>query len=188
MRVRQISMNGGIGKGSLVGEIFLETVLGEKEGSQTGGKMKRIFTILIVLVTIIIGIITYCYHSINYALDQSNFKASALALIEKHARLSLPVGSQGLNMYYDGFEIDPSFVAKIEIPSNSEMVLKSQIEKIKDLDYQVTGALYAKTAWWKPDKDNILAERKYIVESSFVHLILCPEKGGFVLYVEWISF
>jgi hypothetical protein len=142
----------------------------------------------IIVTGIVIGIVMFCHHSANYTLDQSNFTTNALALVEKHTSLSLPVGSRGLNMVYRGFEIDPSFVAKIEIPSNAGMLLKSQIEKIKDEDYHPIGALSEKTSWWKPVKSDTIVERKYTVDSSYAHLILCQENSQFVLFVESISF
>ena len=154
--------------------------------------MKRRLTILTGLAIVVIGIATSiviaCFHSENYALDQSNFTTNALVLVEKHTSLRLPVGSRGLNMLYRGFQTDPVFVAKIEISSDAETLMKSQIEKITDEDYHPIGALSETTSWWKPVKNDILIERKYTVDSSFAHLILCRENGQSVLYVESISF
>lgn len=92
--------------------------------------MKYFLIILLILVVVAIAIAASFYHSANYTLDQSNFTTNSLALVEKQIRLKMPPGSRGLKMVYRGFQIDPAFVAKIEIPVGAEMVLKSQIEGI----------------------------------------------------------
>lgn len=154
--------------------------------------MKRNFTILIVLGTVLIGVaiavaISY-YRSFNYILDQSNFTEDSLALVEKHTTLRLPAGSKGLNMVYRGFQVDPAFLAKIEIPEDAATILRSQIEKIKDEDSHPIDPLIDKTAWWKPVKSEIVIERRYTVGSSYANVIFCQENENFVLFVEWFSF
>lgn len=150
--------------------------------------MKYFLIILGMLVVVAIVIAASFYHSANYTLDQSNFTTNALALVEKQTRLKIPPGSRGLNMVYDGFQIDPAFVAKIEIPANAEMGLKSQIEGITNQEYHPIGLLSEKISWWKPVKNETTLERTYAVNSSLTRLILCHQDSQTVLYVEWFSF
>ena len=151
-------------------------------------KMKKLLITLIILVVVAIVIAASFYHSANYTLDQSSFTTNALAMVEKQTRLKIPQGSRGLNMVYEGFKVDPAFVAKIEIPTNAEMGLKSQIEGISNQEYHPIGLLSEKVSWWKPAKNETALERTYAVNSSLARLILCHQDGQIVLYVEWFSF
>lgn len=144
--------------------------------------------IILVIVATIIGAAVAFYHSANYTLDPSSFTTDALALVEKEIQLPLPQGSRGLNMVYKGYQIDPAFVAKIEIPADAEMGLKSRIERIANQEWHAIGSLSEKVSWWKPAKNETTIERNYTVKSSLAQVILCHEGSQVVLYVEWSMF
>src|SRR5688500_9421701 len=56
----------------------------------------------------------------NYELDDKTFSPKFLRMVEERTGISLPKGCRGLNLLYRGAQTDPSFRAKIEIPSSSE--------------------------------------------------------------------
>ena len=45
----------------------------------------------------------------NYTLDQKSFTAEKLKMVEQRTGITLPTGSQGLNMFYKGEPMDPLF-------------------------------------------------------------------------------
>ena len=51
----------------------------------------------------------------DYELDANTFTAEKFALIEQRTGITIPADSHGINMFYEGSQIDPAFVAKIEI-------------------------------------------------------------------------
>lgn len=150
--------------------------------------MKYFLIIVVILTVVAIAVAALLYHSANYTLDQSNFTTNSLALVERQIRLQMPPGSRGLKMVYKGFQIDPAFVAKIEIPASAEMGLKSQIEGITNQEYHPIGLLSEKVSWWKPVNNETTLERTYAVDSSLARVILCRQDSHIVLYVEWFSF
>ncbi|MDB6016209.1 MAG: hypothetical protein JWR19_698 [Pedosphaera sp.] len=109
-------------------------------------------------------------------------------MVETHSKLKLPDKSRGLNMVYEGSRGDPAFVAKIGIPSDAEDNIKQQIEKRANEDYHPIGALSEKVSWWNPAQLKVVLERKYTVDSSYVHVLLCHDNQQVVLFVESLSF
>ncbi|PWU11442.1 MAG: hypothetical protein C5B50_23285 [Verrucomicrobia bacterium] len=124
----------------------------------------------------------------DYTLTETSFTGDALKVVETHALLRLPEKSRGLNMVYVGSRGDPSFAAKIEVPPDAEGDIRHQIEKRDDQDYHPIGAPSEKVSWWSPAKSRVVVERKYTVDSSYVHVLLCHDNGQVVLLVESMSF
>jgi hypothetical protein len=127
-------------------------------------------------------------HSADYTLTEANFTKDALIVVKTHSLLSLPEKSRGLNMLFEGSHGDPAFVAKIEIPTDTAENVKKQIEMRPNQDYHPIGALSEKVPWWNPAQLTLLAERKYTVDSSYVHVLLCRDNQQIVLFVESLSF
>jgi hypothetical protein len=151
-------------------------------------KSKYYLLVAAILAIAVVGTMCWRFHSRSYTLNQSTFSTNALALIENNTGLKFPKGSQGLNMFYDGEHVDPSFIAKIEIPSNGVLDLKTQILNKPKGDYHPVGLLSEKTTWWNPAKSEIIIQGQYTVESSFVNLVLCQRNNQTILFVEWFSF
>lgn len=123
----------------------------------------------------------------DYHLDEESFDAESLKMVEQRTGLTLPAGSRGLNMFYQGSQIDPSFVAKIEIPAYSQEVLIKQIEQIHNEDGSVTGSLTEKVTWWNPSELTIQVERQFSLDMNYVRIIFCEENERCILYLEWIK-
>jgi len=120
-------------------------------------------------------------------LDQTTFDAAALALVQKETGVQLPRGSRGLNMFYQGSTLDPSFVAKIQVPDSSGDALAGRIKKIRSDNTTVGGSLTEKVTWWNPTNGTILVQRQHSPGGDFVRVILVQEKDRLVLYLEWIK-
>ena len=123
----------------------------------------------------------------DYELDANTFTAEKFALIEQRTGITIPADSHGINMFYEGSQIDPAFVAKIEIPAASQESLAKQIDQIPIGDVHVSNPLSEKTAWWKPSKAATKSERQFMLNSAYVHVLLCNEDGRWILYLEWAS-
>jgi hypothetical protein len=160
--------------------------------SLRGFKMKRRWIILLALIVTLLLVafiaVTSYVRSFDYTLTEINFTRDALTVVETHSSLKLPDKSRGLNMVYEGSRGDPAFVAKIEIPSDAADSLKQQIEKQANEDYNSIGALSERMPWWNPAQLKVVSERKYTVNNSYVHVLLCYENKRVVLFVESMSF
>jgi len=123
----------------------------------------------------------------NYTLDQKSLTAEKLKMVEQRTGITLPTGSQGLNMFYKGEPMDPYFVANVEIPENAHEDLRTRIEQIRNEEIHVSGSpTTARFAWWKASKETTKVERQFHVKPDYyVHLVLCEESGRWILYVEW---
>ena len=122
----------------------------------------------------------------DYALDERSFTPESLKMVEENTGLTFPVGSRGLHMYYQETKcIDPSFVAKVEIPEASKDAVTKQIEQIENHEIEIENPLAKQVTWWKPSAATIRVERHFRTKSGHVHVLLCQEGERWVLYVEW---
>jgi hypothetical protein len=151
-------------------------------------KIKYYLLATIILALAIIGTMCWRLHSGSYTLNQSNFSTNTLTLIENNTHLKFPEGSRGLNMIYDAEHTDPSFIAKIEIPSNEVSDLETQILDKPKGDYHPIGLMSEKTPWWNPAKSEIIIASQYTADSSFINLVLCQRSDQVILFVEWFAF
>ena len=90
-------------------------------------------------------------------------------------------------MFYQGSTLDPSFVAKIQIPDSSGDGLAARIKKIRDEKGTVSNSLTGKVAWWTPSSGRIRVQRQFNPAGNYVRVILSKEAGRLVLYLEWIK-
>jgi len=128
------------------------------------------------------------FSNADYNLDEKSFTTESLKLIEEHTSISLPVGSRGLHMFYQESQcVDPSFVAKVEIPEASKDLLIKQIEGIQNIDFKLVNQLAKQVKWWEPSNALIYIERKFTSKTGNVHILVCYEHERWVIYVEWNS-
>lgn len=124
----------------------------------------------------------------DYSLDEKAFDAGSLKMVEQCTGIKLPAGSRGLNMFYQGNQIDPSFVAKIQIPESSKDEISNRIERLHPQDGTVVnGSLTKKVSWWDPSLGTILIQRHSSLDGNYVRAILCQENAYLVLYLEWVT-
>ncbi len=91
-------------------------------------------------------------------------------------------------MFYCGSRsIDPSYVAKIEIPNQDYEVVKKQIEQIPDQKVSITGSLTKEVNWWMPTSARVAVQRQYSPNGNYANVLLCQENGRWILYVEWVK-
>jgi hypothetical protein len=128
------------------------------------------------------------WHEGNRRLDEKTFDSAALAMVQKETGIDLPDGSRGLRMFYDGTSsIDPSFVAKIQIPEASGDELAKRIEQIRNHDGTVSSSLADKVTWWTPSNGVIRVQRQFNPRGDYIRAILSQETNQLVLYVEWVK-
>jgi len=146
--------------------------------------MKRIL-----LFGLFVGLAGCGKSSMNYELDVNSFKQKDIKLVERKIGFSLPVGSRGLNMYYAGAQIDPSFLAKFEIPKNESERLVTQLEQMPSNVAAVTNYIVQRVTWWNPTPESTRIERRFFlpVNHEFVDILLCEKDGHITLYVDWAS-
>jgi len=123
----------------------------------------------------------------DYELNAASFDAAHLKLVETKVGIVLPPDSQGQNMLWRGRQIDPSFLARIAITTNSVDSFTKQVERLADQKISVSTPTTSGVAWWQPAKGTVAVERTFVQAGCYVHLILCQENGVWFLYLEWIS-
>lgn len=121
----------------------------------------------------------------EFELDDKTFDSEAMTMVETDSGLKLPAGAKGLNFHYKP-PIDPAFVAKIEIPTDSREKLQKEIEAIKNESINVSGGLATRVKWFAPSAGAILAERECWKDGRppYLRVILTQEGGRYFLYVD----
>jgi len=119
-----------------------------------------------------------------YELDARSFTSESLKMVEERIQITLPNGSRGLNMLFDGSHVDPSLVAKIEIPAASHEAVAKQLEPFPGKGRCVT-SLSKRVTWWNPSAATIRIQRGLMPGGDSVFVLLCEENGRWILYVEW---
>ena len=120
-------------------------------------------------------------------LDESTFDAATLAMVQQDTGIALPDGSRGLYMFYQGSTLDPSFVAKIQIPSATGDDLARRLEQLPNQDGMVNGSLTEKVTWWNPSGGIVRVQRQYNPNGNYLRAILTQENDLLALYLEWIK-
>ncbi len=123
----------------------------------------------------------------DYQLDENSFDINSLKMIEQRTGIKLPESSRGLRLFYQGSHIDPSFIAKIEIPISRREELIKVIEQYPIKMGMVKGSLTEKVDWWIPPGVTIQIDRQFTLDGNYVHMIFCKEKDQWILYIEWIK-
>jgi hypothetical protein len=123
----------------------------------------------------------------NYELDASSFRSEHLKLIENNSGIVLPPDSRGQNMLWRGQQIDPSFLAKIEITTNSVSEFSKKVEQMPNQKISLNAPITTGVSWWRPLKETTTVERIFVRAGCFVHIIICQENGRWMVYLEWIS-
>ena len=75
-----------------------------------------------ILIVVLLILVAGCGNGFeDYSLNKASFNAESLTMVEQSTAIQLPVGSKGINMFYQRSQsVDPSFVAKIKIPQSSQ--------------------------------------------------------------------
>lgn len=143
----------------------------------------------IILLTICIVLIACGKFSGNYERDARSFTSKELKMVEERVGIPIPSDSRGLNLYNAQAEIDPSFIAKIEISSASSESVFKEIERMPNESISITNYLLQKVTWWRPAFAPVQIERRFFrhPEGDFVDILLCDESGHTILYVDWSS-
>jgi len=125
----------------------------------------------------------------SYELDSSSFSGGYLKLVEDKTGVTMPLGSRGLNLYYKGENLDPSLIAKIEIPKDAAENMIKQMEKIPASKWSFQNTLSKKVTWWDISNTAPRIERQFNSASSsgFVDISLREEGEHWILYVFWAA-
>ena len=122
----------------------------------------------------------------NYELDDHSFTAADLQTVQERTGIQLPTGSRGLNLYYNQPQFHPSFIAKIEIPTNTIDSVARQMERIPNEDYHFTNSISEKMSWWNPSNSEGAIKRQFVLtHSGFVDIQICKETNRWLFYAYW---
>lgn len=122
------------------------------------------------------------YH--DFELNEHSFDQRTMQLIETNIGFRLPAQAHGINFFHKA-PIDPSFVAKIEIPAASKNTLIERLSSLTNEEVHVIGPVGERFKWWTPTKDKILVERQRFGGEIYQHAILTDDGGRLILYLDW---
>ena len=120
----------------------------------------------------------------DFELDERSFDHATMQMIQTNTGIDLPPDAHGLNFLYKA-PIDPSFVAKIEIPAGSQAALLAQLATITNEDVHVSGAVGNRMKWWTPTQGKVLIDRQRTGGDTYYHAILTDDGGRLFLYLDW---
>lgn len=120
----------------------------------------------------------------EFELNEKTFDSTAYKMIERDTGLKLPPKSQGLNFYYHP-PVDPGFLAKIRIPSDSKSKIYKQISSIPNHAVSTSTEFGAKFNWWFTEKSKILIDRTNCTSSKYLRFVLVEEKDIVFLYIDY---
>jgi hypothetical protein len=124
----------------------------------------------------------------EFELDEKSFDAEAMQMIKDDSGLTIPAGAKGLNFRYSP-PIDPSFVARIEIPKDSRGKIIAQIEAIPDEKIDISGGPGERVTWWPPVVETVIMDRQCTqADGDYFRAILTEENGKTILYVSHAVF
>ncbi len=124
----------------------------------------------------------------EFELDEKSFDAEAMQMIKDDSGLTIPEGAKGLNFRYSP-PIDPSFVARIEIPKDSRDKIMTQIAAIPDEKINISGGPGERVAWWPPVVETVIIDRQCTqADGDYFRAILTEEGGKTILYVSHAVF
>lgn len=122
----------------------------------------------------------------DYTLDAKTFDPKALAMVQDDTGLTLPPGSHGSNLYYEGSHLDPEFYARIELPDSEGQAFANQLAKIPDSNVESAGPALKKVPWWMPSTASVVVKRTFTPKAgAFARVTLCKENDLWILYIEW---
>jgi len=151
--------------------------------------MNTIYTRAILITGICIVLVGCGNVPRDYELDEKTFTPAHLKMIEQKIGVSLPAGARGLDMYNAQAQIDPAFIAIIQIPDSSSGDFIRELSEIQGETVSVTNYLVNRVTWWHPSTAKMRVDRRFFRKPSgdFVELLMCDENGRHVLYVDWAS-
>jgi hypothetical protein len=124
----------------------------------------------------------------DFELDADTFDREAMQMIVEDSGLTLPTGARGLNFRYSP-PIDPSFVARVQIPEEALDNVLKQIEAIQNEDINISGGPGQKVDWWPPPRESIIADRQcHQPDNDYLRVVLTREGNRTILYVSHAVF
>ena len=124
----------------------------------------------------------------EFELNENSFDAEAMQMVRDDSGLTIPGGAKGLNFRYSP-PVDPSFVARIEIPEASRTKIVSEIEAISNEEINISGGPGAKVGWWPPVGVKVIIDRQcHQTDGDYFRAILTEEDGRTILYVSHAVF
>lgn len=146
--------------------------------------MKTILKCLIPLVLFLVGCGDRWLR--EFELHEETFDSEAMQMVRDQTKLSIPPGARGLNFRYSP-PIDPSFVARIEVPKAESAALIKQIETMQyeEMDINISGGPGEKVKWWPPPRHSILVDRHYSQSGGcYLRVAVTQEGSQTILYVH----
>jgi hypothetical protein len=120
-------------------------------------------------------------------LSGDRITAAHLKEISALSGIQFPAGSHGIEYFYKGDAIDPSLLAKIEIPKEKrEEILANNVFKLGKADGGVLAGAVPK--WWQPEKLTSRIYRNHALDHArFLECFLGEEDGKLMLYLLWMT-
>jgi hypothetical protein len=124
----------------------------------------------------------------EFELDEKTFDSEAMAMIRQKSGINLPIEVRGLNFRYSP-PIDPSFVARLEVPVELRDHIHKQIESIVDEDLHISGGPGEKVSWWPPPGSLVIIDRQHNTpDGSYFRAALTHEGNRIILYLQHAVF
>jgi len=147
----------------------------------------RVFLAVVALVALVVG--AGLLYIRSQALVESVYPDVTLeqiAEVEKLTGITFPKGSVWLGYEYDHWTcIDPSMIAKVQIPSHlldefrTNKLLFTPADRTHVTDYNPY------PSWWKPDKVSKTADGEYYKDEAFVRWTLGTANDDNLFYIHW---
>lgn len=119
----------------------------------------------------------------EFELDETTFDSEAMQTIKDDTGFDLPEGTRGLGFRYSP-PIDPSFVARLEIPKEYRNKVLKQIEAIPNEGIRMSEGPGEKVTWWPPSQGLVIIDRDCRQANNYFRAILTQEGDRVVLYLD----
>ncbi|HEX7260878.1 MAG TPA: hypothetical protein VF258_03605 [Luteolibacter sp.] len=121
-------------------------------------------------------------------LSGAAFDAAKLAKVSTLTGLTFPVGSRGVEYYYQGSGIDDALAAKIIIPATGIDDFKSNAVMATGTESKATMEIGRGKPWWNPDSLTDRVDRKMDLPNARFLEVTCGQEGSdFVVYLSWAA-
>ena len=121
----------------------------------------------------------------EYSLNEYTFDAGAMAKIERESGIDLPDDAQGLSFHHIP-PIDPIVFAKIEIPAETEELMKERIGALDGYSFPEDFANDS-CEWWPAAPENVVLSKQAFSNGHYVQLHLVKEKERLILYIKYFT-
>ena len=124
----------------------------------------------------------------EFELNEMSFDSEAMQMVKDDSGLTIPNEAKGLNFRYSP-PIDPSFVARIEIPEDYKDDIVEQVKVIQNKEINISGGPGEKVDWWPPPIGAVIIDKQCRqADGDYFRAVITEEEGRTILYVSHAVF